>query len=120
MKHILNSNNIITLYYSLIYPYIDYANSLWGTTHSTHINIIYIKQKNAIRIVTKASFNTHTSPLFKKLNILKQHDVYILQVTKYIYTPPPNKKTFLTQSHKSVHLMIIYIPMTPEAKVNLK
>jgi hypothetical protein len=85
VKNILKTNHLITLYYSLIYPYIDYGISLWGSTHSTHINKIFIKQKKAIRIVTRAEYNAHTSPLFKKLNIIKLHDIYILQVAKYMY-----------------------------------
>jgi len=29
VKHILNKNHLLTLYYSLTYPYMDYGNSLW-------------------------------------------------------------------------------------------
>ena len=45
IKNILNTNHLMTLYYSLVYPYIDYAISLWGSTHNTHVNKLYIKQK---------------------------------------------------------------------------
>ena len=45
IKNILNTNHLMTLYYSLVYPCIDYAISLWGSTHNTHVNKLYIKQK---------------------------------------------------------------------------
>ena len=45
IKNILNTNHLMTLYYSLVYPYIDYAISLWGSTHNTHVIKLYIKQK---------------------------------------------------------------------------
>ena len=51
VKNILNTNHLITLYYSLVYPYIDYGISLWGSTHSTYVNKLVTKQKNVIRIV---------------------------------------------------------------------
>ena len=47
IKNILNTNNLITLYYSLVYPYIDYASSLWGSIHNTHVNKLFIKQKRS-------------------------------------------------------------------------
>ena len=64
IKNILNTNHLMTLYYSLVYPYIDYAISVWGSTHNTHVNKLYIKQKRSIRIVMGAQYNAHTSPLF--------------------------------------------------------
>ena len=36
-------------------------------------------QKRAIRIITLSNFNSHTDPLFKKLNLLKVNDMLALQ-----------------------------------------
>ena len=85
VKNILNTNHLITLYYSLVYPYIDYGISLWGSTHSTYVNKLVTKQKNVIRIVGRAQYNAHTSPLFKQMHIVKLHDLYQLQIAKYMY-----------------------------------
>jgi hypothetical protein len=38
VKNIISTRHLLTLYYSLIYPYIDYGITLWGTTHETHVN----------------------------------------------------------------------------------
>ena len=85
VKNILNTNHLITLYYSLVYPYIDYGISLWGSTHSTYVNKLVTKQKNVIRIVGRAQYNAHTSPLFKQMHVVKLHDLYQLQIAKYMY-----------------------------------
>ena len=51
VKYILTTNHLLTLYYSLVYPCIDYGITLWGTSHKTHTNRIFIMQKKAIRII---------------------------------------------------------------------
>ena len=37
-----------------------------------------------------AQYNAHTSPLFKHLNIVKLHDLYELQIAKYMYSYSQN------------------------------
>ena len=41
---------------------------LWN---STIVNSVFIKQKKAIILVTRATDNEHCSPLFKQLNLFK-------------------------------------------------
>ena len=87
------------LYYSLIYPYLDYGISLWGSTHTNYINKITILQKKAIRIISNAQYNDHTNPLFKKHEILKLSDIHNHKLGKYMYQlvknilPDPLKKS---------------------------
>ena len=85
-KNILNTSHLLILYYSLVYPYLDYGLALWGSTHSTIVNSVFIKQKKAIQIVARATCNEHSSPLFKQLNILKLYDLYQVQVAKYMFS----------------------------------
>ena len=59
VKHILTRNHLLTLYYSLVYPYIDYGITLSGTSHKTHTNRIFIMQKKAIRIIAGAKYNAN-------------------------------------------------------------
>ena len=42
-------------------------------------------KKKAIRHVTCAKYNSHTQPLFKKLELLTIHDCYSLQCNKILY-----------------------------------
>ena len=34
-KHFLKRKNLVTLYYSLVYPYLTYGITLWGATYDT-------------------------------------------------------------------------------------
>ena len=45
IKHLLSHKHLITLYYSLIYPYLDYGIILWGSTHTSYLKQIQIMQK---------------------------------------------------------------------------
>ena len=66
VKNILNSDNLKTLYNSLILPYINYCCQVWGNSSKYLINKLIILQKRAIRIVSKSMYSSHTAPLFKK------------------------------------------------------
>ena len=58
---------LLTIYNSLITPYLNYGLLAWGS----QIDKLFKLQKKAVRIITNASFNSHTDPLFKQLNLLK-------------------------------------------------
>ena len=45
LKSYVPSNILISLYYSLAYPYLLYANLVWGGTHSEHLTPLFIIQK---------------------------------------------------------------------------
>ena len=66
---------MMTLYYSLFYPYIDYGITLWGASYTQHINKLQTSQKKAIRLITRSKYNDHTDPLFRSTKMLKMKDM---------------------------------------------
>ena len=66
---------LINLYYALIYPFLIYGITIWGNTYPSTLQHLYILQKKAIRIITFSKYDEHSSPLFKRLNIMKLHDL---------------------------------------------
>ena len=42
LTNILNNSHLHILYYSLVYPYLDYGLALWGSTHSTIVNRVFV------------------------------------------------------------------------------
>ena len=54
------------LYYSLVYPYLIYCVSVWGSTYQSNLSRVFILQKKIIRIISKVSFDSHTDVLFKE------------------------------------------------------
>ena len=71
----LNKTALISLYYSLIYPYIIYCNEVWGLGYASHRMKLFILQKRAIRLICHASRDAPSNPLFKDLKILKINDI---------------------------------------------
>lgn len=81
-KHTLSASHLRILYNSLIHPYLNYGNLLWGNALKKYINPLEIQQKKAIRCIFKANYNSSTTPLFKEAHILKLRDIHTLQLSK--------------------------------------
>ena len=74
-RHFLPSQTLRTLYYSLIYPYLNYGNVVWGNTYPSRLESIRKLQKKIIQIISSSDFRDHTSPIFKNLSILPIDDL---------------------------------------------
>ena len=79
-KHVL-----VSLYYSLIYPYLIYGNLIWGNTYQTYINKIFLLQKKVIRIIALENFRAHTNPIFLECKILKIQDICKYNLAIYAF-----------------------------------
>ena len=84
--NILNTKHLLVLYYSLVYPYMDFGITLWGSSHISYVNKIFIMQKKAIRIISGVKYNEHTNDLFKNPKLIKLHDLFRIQVAKYMFS----------------------------------
>ena len=72
---------MVMLYNSLILPHINYGILVWGYACKR----VTILQKKAIRIITLSKHNSHTEPLFKRLNLLNMFDIHKLCQLKFYY-----------------------------------
>jgi hypothetical protein len=84
LKHFIPCKYKLTLYFSLIYPYLVYGIPVWGSAYDKHINKLIIMQKKVIRIICGTKYNEHTNPLFCQLDILKLNDIYKMEVCKLV------------------------------------
>ena len=74
-RFFLSTHSLRTLYNSMILPYLYYCNLAWGGTYKTNLQRIVILQKRAVRIVNNSTYDANTGPIFKKLELLKFHDI---------------------------------------------
>ena len=90
IRYYIDINVLSNLYYALIYPFLIYGIIAWGNTYSTTLQPLFILQKRAIRLMTFTSFHEHSSPIFRKLNIIKLDDLisYHIAVVMYDSTIP--------------------------------
>ena len=98
----------VNLYYALIYPFLTYGLIVWGNTYLTTLQPLFISdKKKAMRIMTFSKYDGHSSPLFKKLKIIKLYDLITFYVACFMYKYyykllPPVFKDFFIEVH-AVH-----------------
>ena len=71
-KYVFPQSALILLYYSLIFPQINYCILAWGTNTKR----VFKLQKHAVRIITRSPYLSHTDPIFLHLKLLKVNDLY--------------------------------------------
>lgn len=54
ISHLVTTNCLLTLYYSLIYPYLSYCNIVWASTSPTTLHKTLVLQKHFVRIATRS------------------------------------------------------------------
>ena len=85
LKHTFPSSALKTIYHSLIYPYYNYCNIIWGCATSTHLEPIILLQKKCIRIISKAGFFEHTESLFSNHKVLTVNKIYDYNCSKFMF-----------------------------------
>ena len=100
----LSKSTKLSLYYTLIYPYLIYCNTIWSSTYVSNLKRLQILQKRIVRLLTSSSFLAHTAPLFKKLKILDINRINSFCTGLFMYSyhnkllPPPFLNLFSTSN----------------------
>jgi len=81
----LSRKIFMTLYHSLIYPYLTYCNIIWASTYTTSIKPLHLLQKRFVRIASNASFIANSAALFHNLKILTVYDINKLQSAIFVH-----------------------------------
>jgi hypothetical protein len=84
-RKVLDQKSLITLYYSLIYPYLTYCILIWGNSPAQTIWPIYRLQKIAIRIIANLRKRNSSIPFCKKHKILRLPEIYSLYTGIFIF-----------------------------------
>ena len=79
------SETLLNLYNSLIFPHISYGIHVWGTAASVHLNRLHVFQKKIVRIICGVHPRTHTEPLFKAMNILDIDQIRDYSIALFMY-----------------------------------
>ena len=71
---------LLSLYYSFIYPHLNYVVPVWGNCAQIHLKSVVKMQKKAVRFIDSAPSYTSTEPLFNKYLLLSLEKIYITLV----------------------------------------
>ena len=85
VSNVLNRNSLISLYTSLVVPYLNYCNLIWGNASTCHLNRIHLLQKKAVRTIYELPLCAHTARYFVQCNVLNIYDIYKLNCSIFLY-----------------------------------
>ena len=135
IRDFVNQHTLSMSYYAFVCSRVQYGISVWGTAAKTKLREIEIRLNNIVRTITWSKRFTHVTHLYKKLELLKLHDLYKLEIAKIMHKlfnnklPPILKSRFVktdmihaheTRSVKPVRVIIFYRVLTnPLAKIQL-
>ena len=66
LKKSIPLNILLMIYQSIVLPYFNYCNILWGNCAIVHLNRIIVLQKRAVRVITNSSPRSSSQSLFIK------------------------------------------------------
>ena len=89
--HFVNIATIKSIYYAIFHSHLSYVCTAWSQNLNSKYRINLL-QKKAMQIISFASFDAHTLPIFAKLNIIKFPDLISFCNCLFIY------KHFLSKS----------------------
>ena len=69
----------------MIFPYFSYCHLIWYTASAKRLKKLFILQKEAVRIISKADFLAHNNPIFNKFGLLKITDIGNLKISILIF-----------------------------------
>jgi len=117
VKNLLPPHSLKTLYYSLFHCHLVYGIEIWSAVPTALIKPLITKQKMAIRILSNKTYNAHTEPLFKNLEILPLNDLVDFFKLKffhsYVFNTIPSAfastwPTSLEQRHNDGQVHLLY------------
>jgi hypothetical protein len=71
------SDALKLLYYAMVLQHISHRINIYGCVNTKTLNILRLKQKEAIGIVREAGYRDHTTLLFTQLGTLPLNDTQI-------------------------------------------
>ena len=83
--HLLPRRVLVSIYYSIIHPYLNYCVEAWFNAASCVVNRLVILQKRSIRLLVGAHYLDHTDVFFNELKILKLKSLFVLNIGCYMF-----------------------------------
>ena len=76
LRHFLPRHTLLTIYRSLVAPYLTYGLTAWGSAYKSHLEKLLKLQKRALRFVYFSERNQHAIPLFIYAGVLPLQFLY--------------------------------------------
>ena len=84
-KNLLSAGSLKCLYYTMIHCHLLYGINIWSCAPPSFFKNLFVKQKQAIRLIADSPYNSHTEPLFKNLCILPLTNLIEVSKLKFMH-----------------------------------
>ena len=84
-RKVFDNETLFSLYYTFIYPYLNYCIHVWGKAYDTHLHHLIVLQNKAIRIINGIPPRTNVDNLYVMHNILSVKRLYSYNVGLFMY-----------------------------------
>ena len=85
LRHYVSIRTLKQLYYTLIYPYLNYALMSWGTASKLRLDTVQVKQNKFIRSIFFARNRESPHVYCKLLETLKLKNIFNLKICILVY-----------------------------------
>jgi len=85
VKNLLDKKALKSIYYALIHSHLNYCCLIYNCATDSSLSCLIKLQKRAIRVVSKAKYNSHSGRLFKELNILPLKQLIDFNILLFMY-----------------------------------
>ena len=117
-RHFVPLHTLLSIYQSLISPYITYGLFVWGQACKSYLYKILILQKRALRFIYFAKKNEHTIPLFINAKLLPLNFLYYKTLSELMHdvntasAPIKICNLFTKTSILTTHVLLLQIIFT--------
>ena len=84
-RKMLDQNTTTGLYYTFIYPYLNYCCSVWGLAPATYVSKLHVLQKRILRIICGKPRLSPSLNLFVSLKVLPIVELNKLKLATFCY-----------------------------------
>ena len=91
LRHYIDLKTIKQIYYTMIYPYLNYGLMSWGNTYKTKLSKTTANQNRCIRNIFFANQRESATPLYQLLGILKLDNIFKLKMSIFAFQILNNK-----------------------------
>jgi hypothetical protein len=85
VRHKLPQKSLISLYFTLVYPYLHYCNSIWAADSATSTTVLHRLQKRVVRVIHKLHPRESTGAYFRLAGIMTISEINRIETAIFAY-----------------------------------
>ena len=85
VRKVFNETTLLSLYNSLILPYVSYCIDVWGKAYDTHLKHVMVLQNKAVRVIAGVPPRTNADNLYLELDVLSVKKIFVYAISIFMY-----------------------------------